>query len=128
LYNIRIEKIFQQVASSSVCIYSKAERLQDEDCMPLNISRKVREKLLNKHHVQVEEIWQCFLNRVGAELTDTREQHATNPPTRWFIAYTDQQRLLKVVYVPSADGAHIRTAYPPNDAEIKIYCRFAGGH
>jgi len=53
----------------------------------------------------------------------TREEHRTNPPTHWFLAETCYGRLLKVVFVPDTNGKdiYIKTAYEPNETEIRIY-------
>ena len=67
--------------------------------MNLNVSTKVRQKLADKHGVQVDEIAQCFCNRENGYLKDTREDHQTNPPTLWFIAETDYNRKLKVEFI-----------------------------
>lgn len=67
--------------------------------MSLIISPRVREKLSLKHRVTEDEIVQCFANRDGRMLRDTREEHATDPPTLWFIAETDFGRLLKVIFI-----------------------------
>lgn len=61
--------------------------------MELNISDKVKQKLAAKHNVLVEEIEQCFCNREKGFLMDTREEHASDPPTQWFIAETDYGRI-----------------------------------
>lgn len=94
--------------------------------MALFLSPKIAQKLADKHKVTPREIEECFVNRCGAELTDNREQHASDPPTRWFIAQTNHRRLLKVVYVPRGGDVHIRTAYDPNETELSIYRRFGG--
>lgn len=94
--------------------------------MAIQVSQKVTAKLAEKHHVTIREIEECFANRCGAELTDSREQHASDPPTRWFIARTHHCRLLKVVYVPRDGKIHIRTAYEPNETELMIYRRHGG--
>jgi hypothetical protein len=60
------------------------------------------------------------------ELEDTREDHATDPPTRWFIARTNHRRLLKLAYVCRGNNIYIRTAYEPNAVELSIY-RLHGG-
>lgn len=67
--------------------------------MKLFISDPVREKLASKHGVTEAEIRQCFENREGRLLEDTREDHQTNPPTQWFISCSNRQRKLKVVFV-----------------------------
>ena len=96
----------------------------------LIISSKVRRKLQTKHSVREEEIYECFASREGKYLTDTREDHKTDPPTVWFISETDRGRLLKVVFVvvfvQGKNGeTFIKTAYEPNLIEIQIYNRKA---
>lgn len=92
----------------------------------LNISKAISEKLINKHDVTREEVEECFMNRTKGLLEDTREQHKTQPPTLWFIAETDQERLLKVVFIELENGTYeIKTAYEPNKDEVKIYEKYA---
>ncbi|WP_295434863.1 hypothetical protein [uncultured Thiodictyon sp.] len=93
--------------------------------MALVLSSSVREKLAGKTPpVSEEEILQCFANRSGRYLLDEREQHRTDPPTRWFLAETDYGRLLKVVFIPKDGDVIIRTAYDPNPVERSIYQRY----
>jgi hypothetical protein len=61
------------------------------------------------------------LSRQGRLLLDERAQTKTEPPTLWFLAFTDQQRLLKIVYIQINEVLHLKTAYEPNDVEIKLY-------
>ncbi len=84
------------------------------------VSDTIRAKLAGEHDVGVPEVHQCFSNRTGKLLFDLREQHATDPPTRWFIAPTNKGRLLKVCYVPDGDY-FLRTCYEPNVEELAIY-------
>lgn len=94
--------------------------------MALMISSSIRQKLTEKHGVSEDEITQCFASRDRGFLEDTREDHKTDPPTQWFIAETDYGRKLKVVFMQSSDGnIHIKTAYPPNDNEKRIYYKYA---
>ncbi|WP_369600440.1 hypothetical protein AAIA72_11380 [Hahella sp. SMD15-11] len=94
--------------------------------MTLNITQKIRTKLQKKHGVSEDEILECFANRDGKFLTDTRENHRTDPPTKWFVAETNQGRLLKVVFIQYDNGeTHIKTAYQANEKEIEIYEKFA---
>ena len=95
--------------------------------MGVVISQRIREKLRQKHCVTEDEIVQCFASREGRFLIDTREEHRTDPPTHWFIAQTSHGRLLKVVFVPMDDDIHIKTAYEPNDTEIRIYAKYGLG-
>lgn len=84
------------------------------------ISPKIKAKLHEKHDVTEAEVHQCFANRTGQLLTDTREEHITDPPTRWFIAPTNKGRLLKICYVPEGDY-YLRSCFPPNETELAIY-------
>jgi len=91
------------------------------------ISERVLDKLANRHRVTPEEIQQCFESREGRFLRDTREQHATSPPTLWFVGKTNRLRKLKVVFILRVtDGekrVHIRTAYEPSLEVIRLYER-----
>lgn len=84
------------------------------------ISDQIRAKLASRHDVSLPEVHQCFANRTGKLLVDMREEHHTDPKTRWFIAPTNKGRLLKVCYVPKEDY-YLRTCYPPNEEELAIY-------
>lgn len=93
------------------------------------ISEAVAEKLATKHKVSKKEILQCFANRQGGFLEDSREEHRTNPPTQWFVAETNGGRLLKVIFVVE-DGkndpeVHIKSAYEPSAEVVRIYEKFA---
>jgi hypothetical protein len=63
----------------------------------LFISDAIFEKIQTKHLVSRSEIIQCFINRSGKLLFDNREKHKTKPPTLWFIAKTNKNRLLEYV-------------------------------
>jgi hypothetical protein len=93
--------------------------------MAIVLSRRVREKLTDKHGgVTLDEIRQCFANLDRAPMIDHRAQHLTNPVTRWFIAETDRGRLLKVCYMPYPNGDYmIKTAYEPNPVEIETFTK-----
>lgn len=94
--------------------------------MNLNISPKVRQKLAAKHNVEIHEVEQCFCNREKGFLKDTREDHKTDPPTLWFIAETNFGRKLKIIFIILEDkSVSIKSAFPPNDIELKIYSRHA---
>lgn len=87
----------------------------------LCISEKVIEKLASKHRVTRREVEQCFENLCGKFLTDNRENHKSDPPTHWFIAPTNANRRLKVVFIFKDGNFHLRTAYEPNADEARIY-------
>ena len=91
--------------------------------MPIIIHPKTVAKLTTKHSVTEQEVLQCFDNRDGGVLMDTREEHKTNPPTLWFLAETNKGRLLKVCYVQDDASIHVKSAFEPNSTEISIYQR-----
>lgn len=89
----------------------------------LQMSDAIRQKLKEKHDISEEQVQACFLNRERGYLFDDREEHKTDPPTRWFIAEDDTGKLIKVcfIYFPEDRAFEIKTAYPPNETEIEIY-------
>lgn len=87
----------------------------------ISISASTLAKLSHKHDVSQREVEQCFENRVGNFLVDDREDHRTDPATLWFIAPTNKERLLKVVFIYTDGTIHIKSAFEPNAAEISIY-------
>ena len=89
--------------------------------MAIKISEKIREKLMHKHSVKDDEIQQCFANRTGGYLVDIREKHASNPKTQWFISETNCGRKLKIAFIQENGDVYIRTAFEPNETELRIY-------
>lgn len=77
-----------------------------------------------EHGVIRREVEQCFENRCGKSLYDTREKNRTDPPTEWFIAETNAGRRLKIVYVPKDGKIFLKTAYDANPEEIRIYEKY----
>lgn len=92
--------------------------------MRIIISDSTRAKLQAKHEVSPKDVRECFENRNGGFLTDDREDHRTDPPTLWFIATNNHQRLLKVCFVLRDDVVYLRTCYEPNADELLIYERY----
>ena len=93
--------------------------------MKLSISPSVLQKLKEKHGVSRAQVIECFANRQGPFLTDNREDHQSDPPTKWFIAETDMGRKLKIVYIRTDNAFIVKTAYPPDFEELDIYARKA---
>lgn len=92
----------------------------------LLISDKIREKLSNKTPpVTEEEILQCFANQDRSFLVDTREEHKTNPLTKWFVAETDYGRKLKIMFVHDARGIHIKSAYGADQIIVDLYNKYS---
>jgi len=92
----------------------------------LFISDAILEKIQAKHSVSRLEVIQCFANRYGKLLFDNREKHQTKPPTLWFIAKTNKNRALKIVYIQLNNKVLLKSAFEPNEIEIEIYRKFGG--
>jgi uncharacterized DUF497 family protein len=93
--------------------------------MTLIASQKVQAKLLAKHRVTMEEVCEALSDRPDYVVIDDREDHASDPPTYWFIAETNRGRRLKIVYIARGDDIFLRTAYPPDKVEIDLFTDMA---
>jgi len=92
--------------------------------LTLIISPAVRDKIAAREITQ-RDIEQCFENRCGEFLVDDREENKSDPATLWFISETNHGRLLKVVFIPRDGNYTIRSAYPANSKQIRIYDELA---
>ena len=83
------------------------------------------EKLRTRHNVKVDEVHECFSNIKKGFLIDTRENNQTDPVTHWFIEETDCRRRLLVAFMYFKDSGEtvVKTAYEPNEDQIKTYNR-----
>lgn len=98
------------------------------DLMILHLSDSVEQKLREVHKVDQLEILECFGNQTRTVLVDDREEHKSNPRTKWFISETDSGRRLKIVFIqPTIFDFVIRTAYEPDEYEEQIYRRRSRG-
>lgn len=95
--------------------------------MGLVISPAICAKLATKHKVTPEEVEQCFTNRRGKIILDSREEHAADAPTLWFIAETDYGRKLKVVFVNEKGNNYLKSAFEPSEATTRNYLKHGGG-
>jgi hypothetical protein len=102
-------------------------RYLKEEMMQLVFSDGVVLKLKEKHGVNTSEVCECFMNRAGRFLEDTRERHRTDPPSQWFISETDRGRRLKIVFIEKRDKGviEIKTAYEPDEIEEHIYGKYS---
>lgn len=89
--------------------------------LALVISKKIEEKLRTKHNIDLTEVEECFYNRVKDTLIDNREHHKTKPPSEWFIAKTDKERLLKVIFVLESGKIFIKSCFDADKVSIRIY-------
>lgn len=99
----------------------------DEPELEFHFSNQILQKLDEKHGVTIEEVYEAFDNSDGRTLTDTREQHKSNPETEWFISQTRKGRTLKICYVfdPDKNTIFVKTAYEPNAEEVRIFNKYA---
>lgn len=95
----------------------------------LHYSESVLEKLTHKHGVSRDEVLQCFLNRFGPPFEQRDGANATNPPTYWFVSYTNRERRLLVAYMERPEGGlTIKTAFPANSAQTARYHELCDRH
>lgn len=92
------------------------------------ISPEVEEKLRTKHNVDVNEVYECFLNRHGPFFLERRPEHATDPPSWWFVAETDKQRVLMVIFVKYPDYFAIKSTFEPENGQDEEYERLRREH
>jgi uncharacterized DUF497 family protein len=87
-------------------------------------SKKIEQKLA-KRGITLQHVYECFENKIGRALHETRPQHQTTPPTLWFISKTHADRMLKIVfmYYAIAQEVHIKSAYEPSEEDIERYER-----
>jgi hypothetical protein len=93
--------------------------------MKIIISEAVLLKLKVKHKVSEKEVSQCFLNRSGGILLDSRDEHKTQPQTFWFVAPTNNNRLLKIIYISDGNLIFIKSAYDAKENIVRIYEKYA---
>ena len=87
----------------------------------LVISPAIQGKLALKHGISRSDVEQCFLNRTRSYLIDNRLDYQTDPPTEWFISKNDRGVLIKVVFIFDDGMIYLKSAFPPNSTEIRIY-------
>jgi uncharacterized DUF497 family protein len=87
----------------------------------LVISPAIQGKLALKHGISRSDVEQCFLNRTRSYLIDNRLDHQTDSPTEWFISENDRGVLIKVVFIFDDGMIYLKSAFPPNSTEIRIY-------
>ncbi|APJ03664.1 hypothetical protein [Silvanigrella aquatica] len=94
----------------------------------LKTSTRVLRKLKEKNNFdwyEWYELEEAFWNSSGRFLEDTREENRTIPPTLWIISTTDDGRKIKIVFIEKVNGdLEIKSAYEPNELEVKIYDKY----
>jgi uncharacterized DUF497 family protein len=87
----------------------------------LIVSAAVLAKLREKHSVDLREVEQAFDNKCGLVLIDDREDHQTDPPTLWFVAPTNRDRMMKVIFIYIDGNMHLKSAYEADPDAIALY-------
>lgn len=84
------------------------------------VSPSIRDKIalrsITERHIE-----QCFANRCGEFLVDEREDHKSDPATLWFISETNDGTPLKIAFIPRGNDFYIRSAFPANEKQTRIY-------
>lgn len=92
----------------------------------INFKKGMPEKLLEKHRVTTKEVGECFANGEGLYFVDDSEEHRTDPPTYWFMAPTNHNRMLKICFVRQGSDGDIKTAFQPtNEKHLDLYRQLA---
>ncbi|NII73277.1 hypothetical protein FHW84_001846 [Dyella sp. SG562] len=95
--------------------------------MGFNFSSHVITKLQDDHDVTQKEVMECFANGEAIYFLDPNEDHQTDPPTFWFMAPTNRNRMLKVCFIRRGDDVDIKTAFEPtSDKHLDTYRQQAG--
>jgi hypothetical protein len=96
--------------------------------MTIVITSRIRDKLALKHNVTPEDVEQCFANRNGEYIEDTRPAHKRKDGlvTYWFIAENHYGRKLKVAFVEENGNLYICTALDASPAVIRNYLKNGG--
>jgi hypothetical protein len=95
-----------------------------QEKLTIRINKDILAKIAERK-ISLADVEQCFMNREGGLCLDTRAEHLTDPVTRWFVAKTDKDRALKIMYVPIKDGAELKSAYDATEEVCRIYNKFA---
>lgn len=94
--------------------------------MGYKFSRTVIDKLRTKHNLTQKEVMECFANGEGIYLIDRREEHRTDPPTKWFMAPTNHGRMLKICFMLVEGDIVVKTAFEANKSvHLETYIRLA---
>jgi hypothetical protein len=82
---------------------------------------------LDKRGITMKHIEECFENGVGQYFLDPNEDHQTDPPTLWFMAPTNRNRILKICFLNRDGYAVIKTAFEPTSKKhLENYRQKAG--
>lgn len=76
----------------------------------------------------MEEVREYYANRAGPWFKDSRDDHQTEPPTKWFVSMTDRCRVLKIVFVEYPGFCAIKSAFEPREQSKEHYRMLCAKH
>lgn len=92
--------------------------------MAIILSQRIKEKLADANHrITERDISECFANRERRFVTDTREEHRTDPETLWFVAQNDYGVKIKVMFVRRDNDIYVKSAYRATEEVTAMYMR-----
>ena len=92
---------------------------------PFLVFAAIREKLREKHNVEVEEVKEAFYGTAEEDFVEEkREEHLRAKKKIWFIGATFNNRALKVVLEIEADSLTLISAYDPDEDDVRAYETF----
>jgi hypothetical protein len=95
--------------------------------MSFKFTPDVITKLADKHGLTQKEVMECFANGEAVYFEDLEEDHKTDPPTWWFMAPTNRNRMLKICFMRKDDDIVIKTAFEPTSGKhLELYRQLAG--
>lgn len=95
--------------------------------MAITFHQDVIVKLRDKHELTQKEVIECFANGEGLYFLDTAEDHQTDPPTYWFMAPTNHNRMLKICFIRRDGDVVIKTAFEPTSSKHLVKYRQLAG-
>jgi hypothetical protein len=97
--------------------------------MALIIAPGILAKIGRDDHGNVteKEVRECFSNHCGRYCYEQHPEHVDRKgnPTPWFVAETNQRRLLKIMFVRDGNDVELRSAYPATQRVTDIFHKFA---
>lgn len=93
----------------------------------LIIAPGIKDKIAREDHGSVteREVRECFMAWDGRFCYDMKEEHRTDPPTRWFVCESHIGRLLKIMYVEDEEHVYLKSAYLATGEVKRIFDKYA---
>ena len=93
----------------------------------LVISPKIKDKIAREDHGSIteREVRECFMAWDHRFCFDQKEEHRTDPPTRWFVGESHIGRLLKIMYIDDGENVYLKSAYLANGDVKRIFDKYS---